>query len=226
MDTVLIVFLQDYRIKEESVSTFPEVNYDIHRVRYTYKLWYANIKTQKIRHNPPPPQTPPQSVDLFKENTPYIFLLEYIFGLYELTHRVDRVLGFLELEPPPPPSGVPRGDAQDARASPLPPPVHPPPRPCASPPSPAWKASNEKRWGSGHWATRKNASLFTCDLIICISVNRWEFAIACWQTYKSEPGEAEGRQQETCKNFADTISCMCKVPVVLYFLCYLFKLWV
>ncbi len=24
-------------------------------------------------------------------------------------------------------SGVPRGDAQDARASPLPPPVHPPP---------------------------------------------------------------------------------------------------
>jgi len=30
---------------------------------------------------------------------------------------------------------------------------------------------------------KKNASLFTCDLI---------------------PGEAEGRQQETCKNFADT----------------------
>ncbi len=29
--------------------------------------------------------------------------------------------------------GVPWGDAQDARASPLPPPVHPP-RPCASPP--------------------------------------------------------------------------------------------
>ena len=25
--------------------------------------------------------------------------------------------------------GVPRGDAQDARASPLPPPVHPPPQP-------------------------------------------------------------------------------------------------
>jgi hypothetical protein len=30
-----------------------------------------------------------------------------------------------------------------------------------------------------------------------------------------EPGEAEGRQQETCKNFADTSSCMCKIPVVL-----------
>ncbi len=85
----LIVYLQDYRIKEESVSTFPEVNYDIHRVRYTYKLWYANIKTQKIRHNPPPPQTPPQSVDLFTENTPHIFVLEHIFGLDELTHRVN-----------------------------------------------------------------------------------------------------------------------------------------
>ncbi len=33
--------------------------------------------------------------------------------------------------------GVPRGDAQDARASPLPPPpVHPPLLPCASPPWP------------------------------------------------------------------------------------------
>ena len=31
-------------------------------------------------------------------------------------------------------SGVPRGDAQDARASPLPPPCASPPRPCASPP--------------------------------------------------------------------------------------------
>jgi hypothetical protein len=40
--------------------------------------------------------------------------------------------------------GVPRGDAQDARASPLPPCAFPP-RPCASPP-PAWKAGYEKRW--------------------------------------------------------------------------------
>jgi hypothetical protein len=29
--------------------------------------------------------------------------------------------------------GVPRGDAQDARASPLPPPVHPPPAMCIPP---------------------------------------------------------------------------------------------
>ncbi len=35
--------------------------------------------------------------------------------------------------------GVPRGDAQDARASPLPPLCIPPPTPCASPPSPALK---------------------------------------------------------------------------------------
>jgi hypothetical protein len=32
--------------------------------------------------------------------------------------------------------GVPRGDAQDARASPLPPPVHPPPAMCIPPPPP------------------------------------------------------------------------------------------
>ncbi len=56
--------------------------------------------------------------------------------------------------------------------------------------------------------------------------HRWESAIACWHAYKSEPGEAEGTQQETCTNFADTSSCMCKVPVVLYFLCYFFKIWV
>ncbi len=41
-----------------------------------------------------------------------------------------------------------------------------------------------------------------------ISVNLWESAIACWHAY------------------THTSSCMCKVPVVLYFLCYLFKLWV
>ncbi len=64
-------------------------------------------------------------------------------------------------------SGVPRGDAQDARASPLPPLCIPPPAMCI-PPSPAWKAGYEKRWGSGQ--QEKNASLFTCDLIIMIKI--------------------------------------------------------
>ncbi len=77
------------------------------------------------------------------------------------------------------------------------------------------------------WETNNSRQLALpqtkCSEGCCISVNRWESAIACWHAYKSEPGEAEGRQQE---NFADTSSCMCKVPVVLYFLCYLFKLWV
>jgi hypothetical protein len=41
--------------------------------------------------------------------------------------------------------GVPRGDAQDARASP--------------PPSPAWKAGYEKRWGSGQHE-KKNQNIF------------------------------------------------------------------
>ena len=35
--------------------------------------------------------------------------------------------------------------------------------------------------------------------------------------------EKEGNRK-LVKNFAETSSCMCKVPVVLYFLCYLFKL--
>ncbi len=51
-----------------------------------------------------------------------------------------------------------------------PPCASPPPWPCASPPSPAWKAGYEKGWGSGQ--QEKNASLFTCDLIIfcCVSL--------------------------------------------------------
>jgi hypothetical protein len=51
------------------VSTFPVVNYDIHKVRY-------------------------------RKNTPHICVLEwYIFGLDELTHRLQSS----ELGPPPPP---------------------------------------------------------------------------------------------------------------------------
>ena len=45
--------------------------------------------------------------------------------------------------------GLPRGDAQNAPASPSPHPLCIPPRPCASPPSPAWKAGYEKIWGNG-----------------------------------------------------------------------------
>jgi hypothetical protein len=40
--------------------------------------------------------------------------------------------------------------------------------PCASPP-PAWKAGYEKRWGSGQ--QEKNASLFTCNLLIFCRVS-------------------------------------------------------
>ncbi len=87
--------------------------------------------------------------------------------------------------------------------------VHPPSPPCASPPSamcippPLQTVGLVMRKDEAVGNKKKNASLFTCDLI---------------------PGEAEGRQQETCINFADTSSGMCKVPVVLYFLCCLFKL--
>ncbi len=84
-------------------------------------------------------------------------------------------------------------------------------------------------WTSGNYGNNSRQPALPqtkCSEGCCISVSRWESAIACWHAYKSEPGNTEGRQQETCKNFADTSSCMCKVPVVLYFLCYLFKLWV
>ncbi len=55
--------------------------------------------------------------------------------------------------------------------------VHPPSPPCASPPpghvhpppSPAGKAGYERRWVSGQ--QEKNASLFTCDLIIFCRVS-------------------------------------------------------
>jgi hypothetical protein len=53
-------------------------------------------------------------------------------------------------------SGVPRGDAQDARASPLPPLCIPPPGHVHPPPlhTPAVMRKDEAV-GSGHWATRK-----------------------------------------------------------------------
>ncbi len=47
-----------------------------------------------------------------------------------------------------------------------------------------------------------------CSEGCCISFNRWKSAKACWHAY------------------THTSSCMCKVSVVLYFLCYLFKLLV
>ncbi len=78
-------------------------------------------------------------------------------------------------------SGVPRGDAQDARASPLPP-CASPPRPCASPPSPAWKAGYEKRWGNGQ--QEKNASLFTYDLIIFCRTT-WKCCGSVYISYRS-----------------------------------------
>ncbi len=55
---------------------------------------YAHLNKQRY-----PPQHLPKSADLFTEDTPHIFLLEYIFGLYELTHRVDRVLDFFSSRP-------------------------------------------------------------------------------------------------------------------------------
>ncbi len=115
------------------------------------------------------------------------------------------------------------------------PPCIPPPSMCI-PPLPSL-AGYEKRWGSGHWATRKKCKFvylrldnFLLRIIIykkqkgfgehiiqsvfetlrccwetnnsrqpalsqtkcsegcCISVNRWESAIACWHAYKSELG--------------------------------------
>jgi hypothetical protein len=71
-----------------------------------YGTWYT--LRPKYRHNPPPPppQTPPQSVDLFTENTPHIFVLEYIFGFDDLTHRVERVQVIrIGIPPPPSPAG-------------------------------------------------------------------------------------------------------------------------
>ena len=49
------------------------------------------------------------------------------------------------------------------------PPVCIPPLAMCIPPSPAWKAGYEKRWGSGQ--QEKNASLFTCDLKIFCRVS-------------------------------------------------------
>ncbi len=150
-------------------------------------------------------------------------------------------------------SGVPRGDAQDARASPLPPCASPPPAMCIpTPPQIRLVMRKDEAVGTGE--QEKNASLLLrldnflpCIVIYkkqkgfgehtiqsvfetlrccwetnnsrqpalpqtkwsegcCIAVNRWKSAIACWHAY------------------THTSSCMCKVPVVLYFLCYLFKL--
>ncbi len=63
-------------------------------------------------------------------------------------------------------SGVPRGDAQDARAT--------PPPPCASPPGhvhPPLPPQPERLVMRKDEAEEKNASLFTCDLIIFCRVS-------------------------------------------------------
>ncbi len=57
-------------------------------------------------------------------------------------------------------SGVPRGDAQDARATPLPPLCIPPPGHVHPPPSlKGWLWEKMRQWEQ-----EKNASLYTCDL--------------------------------------------------------------
>ncbi len=93
---------------------------------------------------------------------------------------------FPAVKPLPLDSGVHRGDAQDARASPLPPPL-------CIPPSPAWKAGYEKRWGSGHWASRKK-----CKVVYLRLDNFLPRTVSLYtKKTESEPGEAEGRKQDT-----------------------------